>query len=74
MKDKALKFKTPAPLSAGGVQYLREKCDGDECKLQFVLWSRGTWLDIAGIYQDGPVFRPAACAWEAWKAAWALRS
>lgn len=76
MKDKSFKYKpnTPATATTGHADRLRERLNGDECKVQFILWARGTWLDVAGIYDGEPVFRPAICAWEAWKAAWALRS
>lgn len=77
MKDKKLKLKAwvhePTPER---IEMLRERFGDDECRVQFVLWSDGVHLDVAGIWsKDGePAFRPAACAWEAWKAAWALKT
>jgi hypothetical protein len=77
MKDKKLKAKAwahaPHPER---VAKLREDFGGNECKVQFVLWADNMHLDVAGIYsKDGePVFRPAVCAWEAWKAAWVLKT
>ena len=77
MKDKTLKTKAwaNAPHPAR-VAMLRERFGDDECRVQFVLWADNMHLDVAGIYsKDGePVFRPAVCAWEAWKAAWALKT
>ena len=77
MKDKKLKTKTWAHApSPERVKMLRERFEGDERKVQFVLWADNMHLDVAGIYSKdgGPVFRPAVCAWEAWKAAWALKT
>jgi len=47
-----------------------------ECKGMFLIWAHTKHLDTAGMYHVGgePIFRPAICAWEAWKAAWELRS
>jgi hypothetical protein len=46
----------------------------DECRLQFKLWADGTRLNVSGFWLDSdPIYRPAICAWEAWKAAWELR-
>ena len=73
MKDKNLKAKAHAP-HPERVDMLREEFGSNECKVQFVLWADNMDLDLAGIYStDGePFFRSAICAWEAWKAAWAL--
>ena len=74
MKDKAVKFKKPEQPAPEYIANLRDWCGGDECKVQFILWANTTYLDIAGMRQGGePVFRPAICAWEGWKAAWAMR-
>lgn len=73
MKDKSFKYKKGASLTDGYITHLRQQLGGDECKVQFILWANKTWLDVAGIHTGDPVFRPALCAWEAWKAAWALR-
>jgi hypothetical protein len=35
-------------------------------------WARTTTLDTCGMHDGEPIFRPAICAWEAWKAAWNL--
>jgi hypothetical protein len=43
-----------------------------ECKGRFMIWARTTTLDTCGMHEGEPVFRPAICAWEAWKAAWNL--
>jgi len=74
MRDKTLKFKQKKPVMTDPerVENLRKMVDGDECKLQFILWAEGTSLDISGIHYGEPVFRPAICAWEAWKGAWNL--
>lgn len=71
MRDKALKKKV-AQLSEKRLEKLRELTDGDECKFQFIVWAEGTRLDVSGILKGEPIFRPAVCAWEAWKGAWAL--
>ena len=73
MKNKSLKFKT-TPVRERRVEQLRACAEGDECKFQFMLWAEGTSLDVSGIHDGDPVFRPAICAWEAWKAAWSLLS
>lgn len=79
MKDKTLKAKAKAAAHAphpGRIAMLRERFCDDECKVQFVLWAENFHIDLAGIWsKDGePFFRPAVCAWEAWKAAWALKT
>jgi hypothetical protein len=74
VKDKSVKFKKTRAHSDAYVEHLRGRVGGDECKVQFILWADGTWLDVAGIHKGEPVFRPAICAWEAWKAAWSLRN
>jgi len=68
-RTKNLKYKKREPNPARE-EYLRELFHQNECKLQFVLWSDWNSLDVSGIYEGEPVFRPAICAWEAWKAAW----
>lgn len=73
MKDHSFKYKSGVKVTDEYIAHLREKHGGDECKVQFIIWARGTWLDVAGIHTGEPVFRPAICAWEAWKSAWALR-
>lgn len=75
MKDKKLKTKAWAKAPhRERVAMLRERFGDDECRVQFVLWADNMHLDVSGIWnKDGePVFRPAVCAWEAWKAAWEL--
>lgn len=74
MKDNSFKYKTPKEISPELLDYFEKQAKGDECKLQFLLWARGTWLEVHFGKDDAPVFRPAACAWEAWKAAWSLKS
>ena len=79
MKDKKLRFKKPK-----SEEEKRERIailmniGCDECRASFITWAKGdTWLDICGMfpYPTGePVFRPAICAWEAWKAAWVAKS
>lgn len=69
LRDKTLKFKKARKADPERCERLREMVGGDECKLQFILWAEGTSLDIGGIHHGEPVFRPAICAWEAWKAA-----
>lgn len=73
LKPKAWASKDPHPER---IAFLRERFGDDECRVQFVLWSDGMHLDVSGIWEkDGaPVFRPAACAWAAWQAAWALKT
>lgn len=73
MRDKKLKFRRK-PIAEDRIAVLRRGSNGDECKFQFMLWADGTSLDISGIRSGEPVFRPAICAWEAWKGAWALMS
>ncbi|GAB3358915.1 MULTISPECIES: hypothetical protein [Giesbergeria] len=73
MSDKKLKF-WKKPITEDRVAVLRRGSNGDECKFQFMLWADGTSLDISGIHGGEPVFRPAICAWEAWKGVWALMS
>ena len=72
MKDKSFKYKKGASVTDAYIANLRQRHSGDECKVQFIIWANKTWLDVAGIHNSEPVFRPAICAWEAWKAAWAL--
>lgn len=69
--DKSLKMSNRKP-SEKFLEVARQQTNGDECKLQFVIWAYGTHLDIAGIYTGEPLFRPAACAWAAWQGAWKL--
>ena len=72
-RTKTLKFKKK-PVAPERVEFLRERFK-DECRVQFVVWAEGTSLDATGMWNGGePVFRPAICAWEAWKAAWSLLS
>ena len=72
MRDKTLKSKN-AKATPSSVEHWIERID-DECKAQFIRWATGKHIDISGIYRGEPVFRPAICEWEAWKAAWALKS
>lgn len=68
----ALKFNRK-PVTDERIVELRKRMK-DECRVQFVVWAESTSLDIFGIYNGEPVFRPAICAWEAWKAAWSILS
>jgi len=76
VKDKSLKTRRHnAARELKRVEFVRELAiirGADECKTAFILWARGTSLDVSGIWGDGPVFRPAICAWAAWQAAWRL--
>jgi len=72
MRDKSLKFKRPTE-SADVRRKLLRKYIKDACKVEFIVWAENTSLDILGIHGGEPVFRPAICAWEAWKACWSAR-
>lgn len=72
MRTKTLKSRKPP--TPERLKVLRRCSRGDECKFQFMVWAEGTSLDVAGIHGGEPVFRPAICAWEAWKAAWEIRA
>ena len=71
MKTKTLKFKRRPLTDKRRIEITNWLKDQGDCKLHFVLWAETTCLDISGIYAGEPVFRPAICGWEAWKAAWA---
>lgn len=76
MKDKSLRVKRHVKEpDLARIERLRKLFEGNECKLQFVLWADGVHLDLCGIWgkDTEPFFRPAICAWEGWKAAWSLK-
>lgn len=62
-------LKKRKPVSPERAEQIRRYVN-DECKAAFIIWAEGTSLDVGGILDGEPVFRPAICAWEAWKAAW----
>lgn len=72
MKDQSLKDKK-RKINPHYEAWLRTNIK-DDCKVQFIIWAETKHLDTSGIEgPSGPVFRPAICAWEGWKAAWELR-
>lgn len=74
MKDRTFKYKANKSIHPSRMQELERLSGGDECKLQFLIWADGTWMD-AYFADDGiPIYRPAIYAWEAWKAAWNLKN
>lgn len=73
MKDHSFKYKKNKEISPARLEWITKHSGGDECKLQFLLWAEGTWLEVYFNEDGTPCYRPAICAWEAWKAAWSLR-
>lgn len=80
MKDKSLKIKKRFNEAVAHrherLDWIRNLHGMDDCRFKFIVWAeKHTHLDLCGMYGGDlePVFRPAVCAWEGWKAAWADR-
>ena len=74
IRDKALRFKKSNPKRDERIKRFGDELGWDECKVEFIIWAEGTSLDLSGIHTGEPIFRPAICAWEGWKAAWNLKN
>jgi hypothetical protein len=69
MRDKSVKYRKVSDETA---KQIKRWASDDACKYQFMLWAASAQLDVAGIHEGYPIFRPAIVAWEAWQTAWNL--